>query len=283
MKRTLEQIEDGELARLFVYKNIESTETTEATIDDIFVHSREEFFVNNPAPSQELYSKLSEETGKKASITTSLEKAMQSYKDRKQMIKKVNEVFSLQLRKPGQMLTMNIPFLGADYRYFYSYLNVYKKEMKSAISEFNSFVEVSLKAANNFAKLRKFEIGGAGIMLFLLSLLLFGKTFLRNWKDMKNASNHTAFFQGWLDAIVILSSIAAISVVFPYITLGIFYFININYLYQSKYFHYFLFLCSFASLVLFLLAFFNFLFFQWIQVTGGWGIVNLNVQSTSAK
>ncbi|PYC99565.1 hypothetical protein B4U78_016180, partial [Microbacterium esteraromaticum] len=64
-------------------------------------------------------------------------------------------------------------------------------------------------------------------------------------------------------------SVACIAVVFPYIVLGIFYFININYLYQTKYFHYFLLACTFLATVLFSVAFCNFIIYQATQLFGG--------------
>ncbi|ADX97900.1 hypothetical protein [Mycoplasma suis] len=179
------------------------------------------------------------------------------------------------------MSSFNIPFLGADYRYFYTYLSQFKKELKNSWIEFNGFVEVTLKAPGNFTKLKKYELGGAAILLFLLVLLFIGKGFLSNWDKLKSLSEHVSFFSGWLQSIAIISSIACIAIVFPYIVLGIFYFININYLYKSKYYHYFIILCGFIGAVLFLTAFCNFLLYQYITYFGGWGIIDINYLSSS--
>ncbi|CCE66661.1 hypothetical protein [Candidatus Mycoplasma haematominutum] len=282
-KLTLEQIEDQELAQLFMHKNFESTSSEKSFISDIFVHSREEFFEKNPTPSKTLYQRLQSEEGIKDSITKSLEKALEAYHSRREFRKKMNALFRLSIRKKGELMTMNIPFLGADYRYFYTYLAYYKKELKASWGEFNAFVDITLKIPGNFAKLKKFELRGAGALLMLIIGLLVARTFLSNWESIKSISAHSHFFSSWLEAMLILCILAGIALVFPYIVLGIFYFININYLYQSKYFHYFIVLCSLAAGILFLLAFFNFLFYQYILLTGGWGIVDLKYQSDSAQ
>lgn len=275
-KRTLEQIEDNELARLFLYKNQEAQSSNKVSISDIFVSSREEFFKNNPAPNPELHARLEKESSE-ATITASIEKVIRSYHNRQKFLQKLSEIFSLRVRKKGELMKMNIPFLGADYRYFYTYLESQKKSIKNAWMEFNSFIEILFKAPGNFAKLKKFELKAAGILLGLLFFLLISRAFLNNWDNVKHVSQYSKFFADWLSSIVIICSVACIAVVFPYIVLGIFYFININYLYQTKYFHYFLLACTFLATVLFSVAFCNFLIYQATQLFGGWGIVNIQI------
>lgn len=278
-KRTLEQIEDNELAKLFLYKNQEAQGSNRVSISDIFVSSREEFFRNNPAPAPELRARLEQESPDTA-ITASIEKVIQGYHKRKEFLKKLAEIFSLRVRKRGELMRMNIPFLGADYRYFYTYLANYKKSIKTAWSEFNSFMEILIKAPGNFAKLKKFELKSAGILLGLSLFLLVARLFLHNWDSHYVLSHHTKFFADWISSIVVICSIACIAVVFPYIVLGILYFININYLYQTKYFHYFLLACTFLAGVLFAVALCTFLMFQVAQIWGGWGIVDLKLDMT---
>ncbi|AHC39871.1 hypothetical protein OVS_01230 [Mycoplasma ovis str. Michigan] len=276
-QRTLEQIEDNELAKLFLYKNHESQDNSSASISNIFVSSREEFFKKNPAPSPELHSRLEKENSE-ATITASIEKVIQGYHKRKLILKKISEIFSVRVRKKGELMGLNIPFLGANYRYFYTYLENYKKSIKNAWTEFNSFIEILFKAPGNFDKLKKFEFKSAGILLGLLFFLLIARIFLNNWDSVRSVSPHSQFFSNWISSIVIICSIACIAILFPYIVLGIFYFININYLYQTKYFHYFLLSCTFLATVLFSVAFCNFLIYQAAQLWGGWGIVNITVQ-----
>ncbi|AGX89217.1 hypothetical protein [Mycoplasma parvum] len=278
-KRTLEQIGDDELAKLFLYKNFASKNTKEVEISDLFAHTREEFFEENPEPDLALQKKLRKEIAEYSPLSSKIEKTIEKYKKKQEFLKKINSALSLKVRKEEELSSSNIPFLGTEYRYFYTYLAQFKRELKNAWIEFNGFVEITLKAPQNFDKLKKFEIYGAVLLLTMLGFLLFGKTFLFNWEKVRFASEHINFFSNWTYAIVILSAIACIAIVFPYIILGIFYFININYLYKTKYFHYFIISCGFVGAILFLTAFFNFLLYQWINYMGGWGPINLTYKS----